>query len=273
MRQTAVIHGGRTFIDGSLKSRLARPLNGLEVREAVETHLLALSERLLGNVGLLSDQVISLSEFLKEAIREVFSRQSRLHRVHLTYPGVGWNIKTRVEQLEDHSYCINAEVELDLARNERINLQFGESGRGIVIASLEEEKIRTDIPDRDRDTFGLPIEAEFMRPDGTTGKVDIKELRLQKRAARTIDVGSGADNREVRRVPSEEDGKITTKEILMSAGEGGQEVVLPSQLPEITLDDIVASPPEPPRKPQEVPLSPKGVGKFGAPNVKFKESK
>lgn len=270
MRNAVIIHKGRALLDGSLKARTARPLNGLEVKEAVETHLLALTDRLLGNIGLLSDQVIKLSEELREFVRGGFARQIRLSKVHLTYPGVGWNIKTRVEQLEDHSYVVNAEVELDLARNERINLQFGESGRGIVIASLEEEKIPNDVPDFDRELFGMPIEANYTRPDGTVGKVDIRELRDTKRAAKTIDVGSAAENREPRLVPAEEDGKITTKEILMSGGESGQTVVLPSELPEI---DLIATPPSVPKEPPAGPLPPKGISKMGAPNVKFKESK
>src|SRR5689334_12874920 len=176
MRDPVTVHKGRAFLDGSLKSRFARPLNGLEVREAVETHLLTLTDRLLGNIGLLSDQVSTLSESLKSTIQEVFSRQSRLSKVHITYPKVGWNIKTRVEQLEDQSYVVNAEVELDLERNVRLNLHFGESGRGIVVASMEEEKIATDTPDHDRNLFDMPIQADYVKLDGTIGKVDIREL-------------------------------------------------------------------------------------------------
>lgn len=265
------------YVGGSLRARQARPLNGLEVKEAVENHLLTLTDRLLGNIGLLSDQVADLAETLRKYVRDVFARQTRLGKVHITYPGVGWNIKTRVEQLEDHSYTVNAEVELDLERNIRLNLQFGESGRGIVIASLEEEKVRTDTPDKDRHLFGMPIEADYLRPDGTTGKVDIRELRGEKRVARTIDVGSGADNRVAREVPAEietENGiQYGMKEILMSVGEGGQPVVLPSELPEVTLDDLVATPPEVLKEPAQGPLPPKGISKIGAPNVKFKGSK
>lgn len=274
MRNSVTVHKGRAMLDGSLKSRNARPLNGLEVREAVETHLLTLTDRLLGNIGLLSDEVVSLSESLKEVVREVFSRQTRLQKVHITYPKVGWNIKTRVEQLEDHSYVVNAEVELDLERNVRLNLQFGESGRGIVMASLEEEKIPTNVPDHDRDLFGMPIQADYTRTDGTVGKVDIRELRGEKRSARTIDVGSGADNREVREVPAEieVDGQliIGTKEILMRGEGTGKEVVLPNELPEI---DLVATPPQVPKEPPQAPLPPKGINKMGAPNVKFKDRK
>lgn len=277
MREPVTISRGRAMLDGTLKARQARPLNGLEIKEAVETHLLTLTDRLLGNVGLLSDQIINLSEELKSTIKRVFSAQSRLSRVHVTYPRVGWNIKTRVEQLEDHSYIVNAEVELDLERNVRINLQFGESGRGIVIASMEEEKIPTNAPDLDRNTFGMPIEAEYVRPDGTTGKVDIRELRGEKRVAKTIDVGQAADGRVPRDIPAEieVDGQIVigTKEILMTGGEGGQKVTLPKDLPEVSLDNLVATPPEPPKQPLEVPLPPKGVGHLGKPNVKFKESK
>jgi hypothetical protein len=272
MRETATVNRGRVLLDGTLKTRHARPLTGLEVREAIETHLLTLTDRLLNNIGLLSDQVMELSESLRSTVRDVFSRQSRLSKVHITYPKVGWNIKTRVEQLEDHSYVVNGEVELDLERNVRINLQFGESGRGIVMGSLEEEKIPNDVPDRDRDLFGMKVEADYIKTDGTTGKVDIRELRGEKRSARTIDVGSGADFREVREVPAEIEvnGEIVigTKEILMTGGTTGEKVVLPSELPEI---DLIATPPEVPKEPPKAPLPPKGLGKIGAPGVKFKE--
>lgn len=267
-------------LDGSLKTRQARPLNGQEVREAVETHLLTLTDRLLSNIGLLSDQIISLSEQLRKNVRDVFSLQIRLNKIHVTYPKVGWNIKTRVEQLEDHTYIVNAEVELDLERNVRLNLQFGESGRGIVISSLEDEKIPIDTPDKDRRIFGLPIEADYTRPDGTIGKVDIRELHGQKeraRIAKTVDVGSGMAGREFRNVPAEIEvnGRtiIGTKEILMKGGEDGQEVILPSDLPEITLNDLIATPPVIPKEPPKTPLPPKGIGNLGRPNVKFKDSK
>jgi hypothetical protein len=156
------------------------------------------------------------------------------------------------------------------------------------MASMEEEKIPTSAPDHDRDTFGMPIEAEYVKTDGTIGKVDIRELRTEKKAARTIDVGSGADGRVVREVPAEIeiDGEITigTKEILMRGEESGQRVVLPSELPEITLDtqkdgymyngeELVATPPEIPKEPPQGALPPKGISKIGAPNVKFKDKK
>lgn len=251
---------------GALRTRQARPLNGLEIREAVENHLMTLTDRLLSNAGLLSDKVIELTEQLRTIVQSEFSHQSRLHRVNVTYPKVGWSIKTRLQQLEDLSYLVTAEVELDLERNIRLNIQFGRSGEGIVLGSLEEEKIPTNVPDQDRGTFNLPITAEFNKPDGTTGTVDVRDL---KRAARTVDVGSGAPNRQSRLIPTDEG----TVEVKMAGVEAGQEIVLPKDLPEISLDDVVATPPSPPEKPLTTPLGPKGVNVVAKPNVKFKETK
>jgi len=239
-------------VAGSLQNRQARPLNGLEVREAIEKHLMVLTDRMLGDAGLLSDQVINLAEQLRPVIVEELSKQTRLQKVNVTYPKVGWAIKTRLEQLEDESYQVNAEVELDLERNLRLNIRFGESGLGNVVKSLEEEKISNPTPDRDRQQFGLPVEAEYIRPDGTVGKVDINELRPQeKRAARSVDVG-----------------RARTEATSVTQG---APIVLPSELPEVTFDDIIAEPPPEPKEPPKVPLAePGSMAQKTKPNVKFK---
>src|SRR5262245_59477679 len=216
-------------LPGSLLTRQARPLTGKEVAEAVEKHLLTLSERMLSEMGCLTDETLELIENLKPTIHLELANQSRLQKVNVTYPKVGWAIKTRVEEFEDGSRIITADVELDLERNVRLNLQFGRSGGGIILKSLEEEKIPNATPDRDRQSFGLPVEAEYMRPDGTVGKVDINELKGERRAARTVDVGRAAV-----------EGASVTQ---------GEPVVLPSELPEVSLDDLIAEPPPPPKEP------------------------
>jgi hypothetical protein len=242
-------------IAGSLQNRQARPLTGIEVGNAIERHILTLTDRLLHNAGLLSDNIIDLIEDLRINVIHVLGQQTRLGKVNVTYPKVGWNVKTRLEQSEDGVYSVNAEVELDLERNVRINLQFGVSGVGRVIQSLEEEKLSTPAPDKDRQQFGMPVEAEYLRPDGTVGKVDINELKpIEKRSARTVDVGSA---------------KVQGSEVSQ-----GIPVVLPSQLPEISLDDIIATPPEVPKEPPVKPLPDKGsMAQVTKPNVKFKGGK
>jgi hypothetical protein len=258
-------------IAGSLQSRQARPLTGKEVADAVERHLLVLSDRMMSEAGLLSDDIASLTYTLKCHIQNQLSSNFRLQRVNITYPKVGWAVKTRLEQLEDESYSINAEVELDLERNVRLNFHFGESGKGNVLKSLEEEKIPTTVPDKTRQQFGLPVEAEYLRPDGTIGKVDLNELKGEKRVARTVDVGSGADNRVAKNIPSDEGGKIGTTEILMTGGEVGNLVVTPDQLPEI---DLIATPPDVPKEASSVPLPPpNSMSRTTRPNVKFKGEK
>lgn len=235
---------------GSLASRQARPLTGLEIREAVEKHVLALINKLLSNVGMLSDKILEMMETTRPSISDELARQPRLQKINITYPKVGWSIKVRLEQTE-HLQWVSGEIELDLERNVRIPIRFGPSGGGIVVSSLEEEKIPTSIPDKDRQSFGLKVEAEFLKPDGTTGKVDLNELRpSERRAARSVDVGKG-------RVQGQE---VTT----------GEEIKLPSEVPEVSLDDLVAEPPPAPKDPIPEPLPPKGsMAAKTAPNVKF----
>lgn len=259
-------------IAGSLQNRQARPLNGLEISESIEKHFMVLTDRMLNESGLLSDEIILVTEGLKDIIREELNKQSRLQRMNITYPKVGWSIKTRLERKDDYHHVVNGEVELDLERNVRLNLRFGESGQGIVIKSLEEEKISTSVPDKDRQQFNLPIEAEYIKPDGTTGKVDITELKpTEKRAARTVDVGSGASNKQVRWI---QDGSDLGKKVEVSGGQQGDVIITPSELPEITLDDLVATPPEIPKEPPTNPLPPKGsMAQVTKPGVKFKGGK
>lgn len=244
----------QTPLRGVLQTRQARPLNGKEVAEAIETHLLTVTEKMLSKQGLLSDQVIILTEELKQEIQDELSKQPLLQKVNLTFPGVSWNIKTRLEQLDNESYLVNAEVELDLMRNARYNIQFGQSGVGKVISSEEDEKIQTNVPDKDRQAFGLQVTAEYLRPDGTTGKVNISQMQGEKRAARTVDVG-----------------KAKTIESEVSTG---APVVLPSELPEVVLDDVVAAPPELEKAPLFEPLpSADSMAAKRRPDVKFKRLK
>jgi hypothetical protein len=241
-------------IAGSLQNRQARPLNGIEVRDSVKKHVLAVGTRLLNDQGLKSDHVIELVDKVSEEIDQALSRETRLQKMNVTYPKVGWSIKIRLEETESMRW-LSGEVELDLERNVRIPIRFGPSGGGIVVGSLEEEKLSTPVPDKTRQEFGLPVEAEYIKPDGTTGKVDINDLKpTERRAARTVDVGSA-------RVQGEEVSQ-------------GVPVVLPSELPEISLDDLVATPPEVPKDIPAKPLPPKGsMTQVTRPNVKFKGGK
>lgn len=268
-REIATISGGGLM--SPLRSRQAKPLTGVEVKDAVKNHLLTLTGKLLDEVGLLSDAIVSLSDQLSDAMDIEFRKYTPLQKINITYPKVGWNVKTRLEISEREVYSVNAEVELDLAMNYRLNIQFGESGLGRVVKSMEEEKISNAVPDRDRESFGLKVQTEFLRPDGTTGKIDVTELRRERRAARTIDVGSGADNRMPIHVPTDENGIIETREILAGGGEQGNEIILPSELPEISLDDIIATPPEIPKEPPPTPLPPPGgMHRVARPKVTVK---
>jgi len=241
-------------IAGSLQNRQARPLNGIEVREAVKKHVLAVGTRLLNDQDLKSDHIIELIDKVSEEVDQALSRETRLQKVNITYPKVGWSIKIRLEETESMRW-LSGEIELDLQQNVRIPIRFGPSGGGIVICSLEEEKISTPIPDKIRQDFGLPVQAEYLKPDGTVGKVDISELRpTERRSARTVDVGRA---------------RVEGAEVSQ-----GVPIVLPSELPEISLDDLVATPPEIPKEPPTTPLPPKGsMAQVTRPNVKFKGGK
>jgi hypothetical protein len=234
----------------SLANRQARPLNGIEVREAVEHHVITVTDKLLDNAGVLSNKVIDIAEEVRQTVGAELYKQSRLQKVNVTYPKVGWSIKVRLEKDGD-IYGVNGEIELDLERNVRLNIRFGQSGQGVVVGSLDEEKIPTSIPDKDRQSFGLPVEAEFLRPDGTIGKVNIDELKGEKKAARTVDVG-----------------RARVQDVTL-----GDTIKLPSELPEVTFDDtdLVASPPEISKEPIKTPLPPtNSMYKSKRPDVKFK---
>lgn len=267
---------------GALANRQARPLNGLEVRQAIENHLMAFASKKLDEVGLLSDQIIKLLDDLKKDADAEFLKRTSLQKVNITYPRVGWNLKIRLEEYESNppmeieNLFLSAEVELDLQQNVRLHIPIGQSGIGKVIKSWEEEKLNNPVPDRDRQAFGLRVEAKFLKPDGTSGTVDITELRRERRAARSVDVGSGAVDRISTILPADkrrEDGtlEITTREVLAAAGQAGEVIVLPDQLPEITLDDLVATPPvPPPLEPPATPLPPPGgMSRVSRPKAKL----
>jgi len=264
----------------ALNSRQARPLNGIEINDAIENHILTLATRLLDKAGVLSDDILPLLDYLKESFRFSTINQTRLHKIHVTYPRAGWSIKIRIEELDaptiingsSLSHIVGGEIEVDLERNVRISLRFGRSGEGVVLSSLEDEKIPTQVPDRDRQRFDLPITAEFLKPDGTTGKVDIRDLQPKERkAARTVDVGSGAvDRRPITVSDQQDNGAIYTREVMAAPGGEGNVISLPDPSVEISLDDVVATPPSVPQEPISTPLPLSPMSKMSKPNVKFR---
>lgn len=264
------ISGG---LANAIANRQARPLNGKEVKEALEHHVFIMTDKILEKNNFKSDVMIHQIEQVSGALSAELSKHSVLNRLNIAYPGVGWSIKLRLEELEDKSHIINGEIELDLQHNVRLNIRFGLSGVGNVISTIEEERIRTNTPDVFRKQFKLPITTNVVNPDGTIQRVDISNF--ERKVARSADVGSGADGLKPVKVYGEVeiDGKVEPGmvEKMATGGEVGVEVILPSQLPEITLDDVVATPPEIEKKPLEVPLPPpNSMAKVTRPNVKFK---
>lgn len=258
----------------SIANRQASPLNGKDIKEALERHVFLLTDKILEKNNFKSDVMIHQIEQVSSSLASELSKHSALNRINITYPRVGWSIKLRLEELEDKSHIINGEIELDLQYNLRMSIRFGLSGLGNVISTLEEERIPSNTPDQLRKQFNLPITADVVTPDGSVKKVDLSNF--ERKAARTVDVGSGADNLEKIQVYGEVevDGEIVPGVVERQAagGETGLDVVLPSQLPEITLDDVVATPPEIEKKPIETPLPPhNSMAGVRRPNVKFKK--
>ena len=264
------ISGG---LAGALANRQARPLNGKEVKSALEHHVFLMTDRILEENDFKSDTMIHQIEQVSSSLASELAKYSALNRINISYPGVGWSIKLRLEELEDASHIINGEIELDLTRNIRLNLRFGLSGVGNVISTREEERIPTNTPDLIRKQHNLPITADVITPDGQLKKVDISNF--ERKVARSADVGSGADGLAPVQVYGEVEveGEVVpgVVEKMATGGEVGVDVVLPSELPEITLDDVVATPPEIDKKPLETPLpAPNSMAKVTRPNVKFK---
>jgi hypothetical protein len=269
--------GNNINVSGGLASALvnrqARPLNGKEVRDALEHHVFLMTDRLLEREGFKSDVMVHQIEQVSSSLAAELSKYSQLNRINIAYPKVGWSIKLRLEELEDRSSLINGEVELDLERNVRLNLRFGLSGVGNVISTLEEERIPSNTPDTLRKQFDLPVTADVVTADGRVEKVNLS--KFERKAARTADVGSGAVGLEKIEVYGEVEieGEVVPGLVQKNAtgGEVGLDVVLPRDLPEITLDDVVATPPEIEKTPIETPLpAAGGMSKVTRPGVKFK---
>src|SRR5262245_1458366 len=108
---------------GSLQNRQARPLNGIEVSEAVHHHVMTLADKRHGNAGFLSDRIIEMVEKVHLDIGDELRKQTRLSKVNITYPKVGWSIKIRLEEANDLQW-VTGEVELDLERNVRLSIRF-----------------------------------------------------------------------------------------------------------------------------------------------------
>lgn len=248
----------------SIKNRQARPLNGLELKEAISNHIIRLSDNLLSKHDIKSNKVIELTDILKEDVSKSLNVQSRL-KLNITYPKVGWKSTVRLIQLEDKSYIVNGEIELDLERNVRLNLQFGNNNSGITIGSIEDEKIPTSIPDKDREKFNLPINIEHINSNGDSVKTDLRTLRKSdetpKIAARSVDVGSAA-------IDKVEVGK--TIEVTQSV-DGTPASSIGNIKIELPIEELLPTPPNYSKAPLTTPLPDSGsMNKNSKPNVKFK---
>jgi hypothetical protein len=243
------ITGG--VMGGRLMDRQAKPLNGQEVARAIESHLLSVANKILNDKDVYSDRAMELIEILKDDLHEVFLRETRLSKIHILYPKVGWEVKVRLEHNDHDEYHMSAEIELDLQRGTRIPFRVGQIGFGTIIGSREEERIPTTIPDKRRKEFDLPITAEIAKPNGEVVTVDLRDLQNERRSARTVDVGSA---------------KILGQEVTQ-----GEKIVLPSEVPEISMDELVAEPPTLPKNPDQKPLPPPGtMANKTQPKARFK---
>jgi len=157
--------------------RIARPLTGREVGEALKRHILELSSKLPCDHRVKED--------FEEQLIQQLVRQSELQKINLVYPGVGWRV-TIVKEMAGDGGLENlwASVELDLQQGTRKNLLIGENGRGEELERIEEEQIQTKAPDRMRERHSLPVEVDWVKP-GTSE-------RGKAQFARKVEVGRGA---------------------------------------------------------------------------------
>lgn len=262
-------HITRGNLSNAITNRQAKPLTGVEIAEALKNHLLTISEKMLTDkVNFLSTQIIDLTSELEGKILEEFAKRNFLSKVNVTYPRVGWSVRSRLHRKDaDESHFLTAEVELDLQYNMRILIQVGDSTDSIVVCDMEDEKISTGIPDRDRQKFGIPVYVDVNKPDGTIAKVNLAEVQTgPRKAARSVDVGRAATNQIEIVLPSD-DGPIGISGSADSVL--GADIVLPSELPEVTLDELVATPPPQPPPPPTI-LPPSGGMAKPRPAVKLK---
>lgn len=259
-------------LQSAITNRQAKPFTGIEIKEALQNHILTLAEKMLTDkVNFRSDKILELTSQLEEILLTELGKPSYLQKVNITYPRVGWNIRTRLHRLdEDESHFLTAEIELDLQYNVRVLIQVGNTSGSTVVCDLEEEKIPNNIPDRDRQKFGMPIFVDVNKPDGTVAKVNLAEVKSpERRAARSVDVGRAAVNQMEILVPTDEGlvGISGSSDVQV-----GNTIELPKDLPEVTLDDLVATPPPPPMTtPSFAPPVPSGgIAKPTKPNMKLK---
>lgn len=259
----------RGGLSTAIQNRQASPLTGIEVRDAIQHHILAVAQKMLvDRTEFKSDKIIELTESFEQICVEELSKRTPLQKINVTYPRVGWSIRTRLHRKDsDESHFITAEVELDLQYNVRILIQLGNSSESTVICDMEEEKIADGTPDRDRQKFGIPVYVDVNKPDGTIAKVNLAEVQsAPRKAARSVDVGRAALNQIEILLPSD-DGLVGISGSADSVL--GADIVLPSELPEVTLDELVATPPP---LPMEAPvvLPPTGGMAKPRPAVKLK---
>lgn len=267
-RQTANISRGN--LASAITNRQAKPLTGIEIADALKTHLLTLSEKMLTDkANFRTDMILSLTSELEGIIVEEFAKRNFLGKMNITYPRVGWSVRTRLHRRDtDESHFLTAEVELDLQYNMRILIQMGNSTDSIVVCDMEDEKISTGVPDRDRQKFGIPVFVDVNKPDGTIAKVNLAEVQSgPKKAARSVDVGRAATN-QIEIILPTDNGPIGISGSADSVL--GADIVLPSELPEVTLDEIVAKPPPLPMPPPVVAPPIGGMQKTSRPAVKLK---
>lgn len=165
--------------------RTARPLTGLEVKEALRRHLLELGQGLAQPLGPEADPL--MHRFENEVLRKL-DAQAELCKLNLVYPGVGWRVEVVLEELETPEEglqrWLQALVELDLEPGKRKELQVGLAGRGLEVSKVEDEQLQSRVPDKVREQRGLPVEVDWVKgPE--RGKAELKP-------ARSVEIGGGA---------------------------------------------------------------------------------
>jgi hypothetical protein len=167
-----------------LLERVARPLNGMEIKEALRRHLTELGNELT--------EIASTRIRFGEEIDKSLNQHNELNKLNIVYPGVGWFVTVILEELPQgeivHQY-LQAHVQLDLQHDKRKEIQVGLEGRGIEVERREDEQLQSKVPDKIRQERGLDVVADYTVP--ATG------ARGQVKMARSVEVGQAAQRPQV----------------------------------------------------------------------------
>lgn len=158
---------------GRVIPRIAVALNALEVCECLRAHLRELG----GELGLGGEQVVRLLELAEVGFRS----STRLTSAHLTYPSISW----RVEVVLGEAGEVDCGWEIALTPTSvltRVPHRFTPSASAVGVQGIDM------VPDNLRARWGLKVMMQVQGMDGKIQAVEVPQLSVQPRAARSVDL-------------------------------------------------------------------------------------